>query len=75
MPDDIDVGTKGFIINQKIATWRNTYYDASLDAMIAGDIGDDILKNQAASRMKQCLKAIEQLEKLASELEPAQPVG
>ena len=58
---DIPVEIQAQIIQQKIQIWRNTEYDAQLDAEIAQVLADDQMKAQAVLRMKNAKKAITEL--------------
>jgi len=52
------------IIAQKIALWRNTAFDAELDAKVAQALGNAEAEANAAERLKNCLKAIATLEEM-----------
>jgi len=55
---EIPIDRQLFLLNAKLVTWQNTYYDASLDVKIAQDIGNEQLLEQGLARMKQALQAI-----------------
>lgn len=50
-------------MKSKLALWRNTEYDAQLDAEIAKVLSDDQMLAQAKLRMKNAKKAIGELER------------
>lgn len=66
IPDEAKI----FIIEQNRQKWANTLYDAELDAKIAEKLGDERLREQAAQRMKNALKALDVLEGILGELAP-----
>lgn len=53
------------IISHKLSLWRNTYFDASLDATVAATLHDEQMAQAAQARMKQALQAIAALEAVA----------
>jgi hypothetical protein len=52
------------IIAQKIALWRNTAFDAELDAKVARVLDNKDAETNAIERLKNCLKAIATLEEM-----------
>ena len=60
---DIPMEVQAQIIQQKIQMWRNTEYDAQLDAEIAQVLDDAQMKAAAVQRMKNAKKAVAELEK------------
>lgn len=61
------------ILADKLQMWRNTLYDATLDAKVAQVLKDQPALLRAAGRMKKALGAIEFLEKLLQEEEEEVP--
>jgi len=68
---DIPVEVQVQIIRQKIQIWRNTEYDAQLDAEIAQVLSDDQMLAAAVQRMKNAKKAIAELTRKLDGLERA----
>ena len=64
---DIPVRARRELLRQKLELWRNTCFDAELDAKVADAIGDDGLKEQGMARLKQALKAVGALEAMLKE--------
>lgn len=64
VPDDL----KCLLIAQKVQLWRNTIYDATLDAKIAKMLEDKRKVELAEKRIKDALKAIDLLESLWDEV-------
>ena len=52
------------LIEQKLTLWRNTAFDAELDAKVAKVLGNADSEAAAAQRLKDCLKAIATLEEM-----------
>ena len=59
------------IIEQKLAQWRNTAFDAELDVKIAKILDDEAMKERAANNLKRCLQAVAMLEEMKSTYSPA----
>lgn len=59
---EISVEVRTQILQQKIQVWRNTGYDARLDAEVAQELGDDEMSERAKQRMKNAKRAIAMLE-------------
>lgn len=57
------------LINQKLAIWNNTLYDAGEDAKVANIIENDNLKRAAEKRVREALKALEYFQGRKAELE------
>jgi hypothetical protein len=66
--DEINNTDKVALIDQKIILYRRTHYDATLDAQIGKDLGDQQQVSRAKERMKAALKAVDILEKMRAEL-------
>ena len=49
------------LLQDKIQLWRNTLYDAELDAKVAVALEDERNKEHAEQRMKAALKALDVL--------------
>lgn len=60
---DVPVEVQVQIIQQKIQIWRNTEYDAQLDAEVAQVLDDAQMKAAAVQRMKNAKKAVAELER------------
>ena len=61
------------IIEQKLALWRNTFFDYSLDAKVAQAVDDAQGLERAKDSMKKAAKAIAVLESLLSTGAASQP--
>lgn len=59
---DEQAAIERYIITNKLQLWRNTLYDAQLDAKIGETLDDAEMKKQAIERMKKSQKAIDLLE-------------
>lgn len=60
---------KRAIVLEKIKAWENTYYYNTLDVRIGQDTGDDGLVTRAQDNMRKCLRAVQILEEVLTELE------
>ncbi len=60
---------KKTILREKIILWQNTYYSSQLDATVGKDIDDPSMVSQAKAQMKRCLRAVQILEEVLTELE------
>lgn len=67
--NDIPIENKRQLLAQNLMRWRNTAYDAETDAKVGDIIGDEQIKQQAATRLKNALKAIDAIEQIISDLE------
>jgi hypothetical protein len=65
----IDGVARKQLIENKITLWRNTIYDAELDARVADALGKEAASEQAQERMKEAMQAVELLEGMLDELE------
>jgi hypothetical protein len=61
---ELPEATKIIILRNKLKLWKNTLYDAQLDARIAKVLEDERNEEQAAQRMKHAHKAIDFLSTL-----------
>ena len=66
--NEVPTEVKRQLVEAKLTLWRNTYYDASLDAEVAKAVEDPRLLQVAEENMKRALKAISALEKRLEEL-------
>ena len=57
------------MLEQKLQLWKNTIYDAEVDARVAQAIGDDQLLETAKRRLGQAIKATDVVGKILAELE------
>jgi hypothetical protein len=71
MPDnnDVPIEAKVAILQQKITVWKNTHYSATLDARIAGTLGDAPMEERAKTDMKRALQVRDELERILAEVE------
>ena len=63
------IAVKLVLLQQKRQGWENAHYDASLDVRIAGILDDDQMKTASLARMKRALKALDEVDKMITELE------
>ena len=68
MPVSIPVQAKREILVDTLQKWKNTYYQKTLDAEVAQDLGDQKMLDQAKAQMARCLRAIKLLEGKLAEL-------
>lgn len=68
LSNNLPVEVQRTLIQQKLTMWRNTVYDAQLDAKIAKALEDERGEQQARQRIKSALKAVELLEQMMNEL-------
>lgn len=65
----VSVEAKLLVLNNKLAIYKNSFYDAEIDYSVGTVTDDDKLKENAQERMKTYLKAIEALEKMLAEVD------
>lgn len=65
---DIPIETKRLLLEQNLMRWRNTAYNAEIDAKVGAIIGDEQIKQAAAAQLKNALKAIDALKQIMKEL-------
>ena len=58
----VAANTMKSIITDKLKIWKNTVYDAGLDAKVAAFTEDERLLQAAQKRLKSAIKAVEFLE-------------
>lgn len=69
--NNIPEQTKKLLVEQQMALWRNTQYDASVRLRVAKAIKDTHQEQQATQQIEQCIRALDELEKVLREIEPS----
>ena len=60
--EDISVDVKRAILEQKLQIYKNSCYDALIDAKVAKMLEDDNSEKQAAERLTKMTKAVDLIE-------------
>ena len=67
--EDVSVDIKRAILTQKLQVYKNSCYDALIDAKVAKMLEDDNSEKQATERLTKMTKAIDLIEGELSTLE------
>lgn len=65
---------KRALIQNQIAGWTNSLYDASVSARVAVALKDEVMKKAATEQSEKAIRALDELKKILAEVEnPVEP--